>query len=595
MLVELNIDNFAIIDHLRLALRSGLIAFTGETGAGKSIIIDALETLLGGRADANLVRSGSERATVEGVFHIPSQLQEPVHAILEKEELLDDPEWVTLAREIRTNGRNIARVNGRSVTTGLLRELGEYLVDVHGQSEHLSLLRVSQHLRLLDRYAASQEPASNNGKPIPSIQSLLGQYQATFRKIREVQRQLDALRLTESDAARRVDMLTYQIQEIEISRLRPGEEEELKEERNRLANAEGLSKLAQQALEILDEGTPETASVTDLFGQVVHALTSLARIDAAQAALATEAQEQFEALSELARSLRTYLEGIEFNPRRLDQVEERLALLQTLKRKYGESIPAILDFGERARQELETITHSEERVHELESECAAFLERLSQEGILLSQRRRQAAAQLNQAIEKELADLNMTGARFQVDFQQSEDELGAATSNGHKVAYTLNGLDHVEFLIAPNPGEGFKPLTKIASGGETSRLMLALKNVLAQADEIPSLVFDEIDQGIGGRVGSIVGEKLWSLARRHQVLCITHLPQLAVFSEQHFGVEKQVEGGRTTTVVKSLEGQDRLVELAQMMGDVSEGTLKSARELVLMAEQRTTSPGVKKK
>ncbi len=595
MLSELNIDNFAIIDHLRLTLRAGLIAFTGETGAGKSIIIDALETLLGGRADANLVRSGSERASVEGVFRIPSQLQETVHAILEKEGLLDDLEWVTLAREIRTNGRNIARINGRSVSTGLLRELGEFLVDVHGQSEHLSLLRISQHLRLLDRYAASQaqEAASNNGKPALSIQSLLGQYQATYRKIREVQRQLEALRLSESDAARQVDMLTYQIQEIDSSRLRPGEEEELKEERNRLANAEGLSKLAQQALEVLDEGTPETASVTDLFGQVVHALTSLARIDAAQATLAAGAQEQFEALSELGRSLRTYLEGIEFNPRRLDQVEERLALLQTLKRKYGESIPAILEFGESARQELETITHAEERINELESESQALLERLSQEGRTLSQKRREAAGQLNQAIEKELADLNMTGARFQVDFQQTEDELGAGTANGRKVAYTLNGLDRVEFLIAPNPGEGFKPLTKIASGGETSRLMLALKNVLAQADEIPSLVFDEIDQGIGGRVGSIVGEKLWSLARRHQVLCITHLPQLAVFSEQHFGVEKQVEGGRTSTVVRSLEGQERLVELAQMMGDVSEGTMKSARELVLMAEMRTTSQAAK--
>jgi DNA repair protein RecN (Recombination protein N) len=596
MLVELNIDNFAIIDHLRLTLRTGLIAFTGETGAGKSIIIDALETLLGGRADANLVRSGSERASVEGVFRIPPQLQESLHAILKKEELLDDPDWVTLAREIRTNGRNIARVNGRSVTTSLLRELGEYLVDVHGQSEHLSLLRVSQHLALLDRYAASQaqESASKNGKPEPSIQLLIAQYQATYHKIREVQRQLATLRLSESDTARRVDMLTYQIQEIESSRLRPGEEEELKEERNRLANAEGLSKLAQQALDVLDEGTPETASVTDLFGQVVHALTSLARIDAGQAAVAVETQAQFEALSELGRSLRTYLEGIEFNPRRLDQVEERLALFQTLKRKYGETIPVILEFGERAHKELETITHAEERINELESECQVLLEQLSQEGSSLSQKRRAAAVQLNQAIEKELADLNMTGARFQVDFQQTDDELGTATSNGRKVAYTLNGLDRVEFLIAPNPGEGFKPLTKIASGGETSRLMLALKNVLAQADEIPSLVFDEIDQGIGGRVGAIVGEKLWSLARRHQVLCITHLPQLAVFSEQHFGVGKQVEAGRTSTVVRSLEDQERLVELAQMMGDVSEGTLKSARELVLMAAERTTSPSKKK-
>jgi DNA repair protein RecN (Recombination protein N) len=577
MLTELHIENFAIIDQLDVTFQPGLVAFTGETGAGKSIIIDAVETLMGGRADANLVRVGAERATVEAVFHLTQPVQTQVQAILEREELLDEPGYVTLGREIRSNGRSVARLNGRSVTASLLREVGEYLIDVHGQSEHLSLLRVNQHLGLLDRYASASQQSE--------LDELLQAYQETYQRLAENKRQVEEIRQAERDAARRSQMLSFQIQEIEGAHLKPGEDAELRDERNRLANAESLTKLAQEALLALDEGTPEAPAATDLLGRVVHALNGLARFDPRQASQHEQAQAAAEGLAELAHNLRAYLEEIEFNPRRLDQVEERLDLINNLKRKYGESIPEILQAGLEAQEELLTITHAAERLQELEAEQAALLEKLAQHGLALSATRRAAAEQLSFAIEHELSDLHMSGARFQVDFQQAADSHGVTLPDGRRVAYHSHGLERVEFLIAPNPGEGFKPLVKIASGGETSRLMLALKNVLAQADHVPTLIFDEIDQGIGGRVGAVIGEKLQRLGQTHQVLCITHLPQLAVFGAQHLHVEKRLEHGRTTTQVRQLEGEARILELAQMLGSITQGSLQSARELVAMAQK----------
>ncbi len=576
MLTELRIENFAIIDHLDVQLEPGLVTFTGETGAGKSIIIDALETLLGGRAEALQVRTGAERASVEAVFRIPDASREALHAILQREELLDDPDYLTVGREVRLSGRNVARVNGRSVSAGLLRELGEFLVDVHGQSEHLSLLRVPQHLGLLDRYAT--------GLPVSTLPQALEAYRTSYQRQQEVQSELDEIRQAERDAARRSDMLSFQIKEIDAARLHVGEEEALREERNRLANAEGLTTLAQQALLALDEGMPEAPAVTDLLGQVAGSLAGLARLDPSQTALHENAQALFESLSDLAHNLRVYLEGIEFNPKRLDQVEERLALILTLKRKYGDSLAEVLEFAENARRQLEQITHAAERLQELESERQRLLARLGEQGQALGRLRRAAAATLEQAIENELADLHMAGARFQVDFQQRPDPEGALLEDGQRVACQPYGLERVEFLIAPNPGEGFKPLARIASGGETSRLMLALKNVLAQADRVPTLVFDEIDQGIGGRVGTVVGQKLWQLGRQHQVLCITHLPQLAAFGKQHFHVEKAVLSNRTVTRVKRLAGEEREIELAQMLGGLSDGTRQSARELLQMVD-----------
>ncbi|OGO27653.1 MAG: DNA repair protein RecN [Chloroflexi bacterium RBG_16_52_11] len=573
MLAELHIENFAIIERIDLQLEAGLIIFTGETGAGKSILIDAVETLLGGRAEATMIRSGADQASIEGVFSLSENVRNALLPVLQREELLDEPDQLILAREIRTNGRNLARVNGHTVSASLLREIGEHLIDVHGQSEHLSLLHVRQHLSLLDSYA--------------NVGTLLSAYRKTYNTLLEVRRDLTELRHAEREAARRIDTLTYQLTEIEAAHLRPGEDQELTDERNRLANAEGLATLAQEALLALDEGTSETPSATDLVGQIVHALHSLSRLDTSQTPLKDQAESVFENLSDLSRVLRNYLENIEFNPKRLDQVEERLALIHNLKRKYGDSISGVLAYADNAQTEIETITNAAERIQELEADESNLLEELGKLGIALSQKRHQQAGKLAGVVENELEDLQMSQTQFKVDFQVRSDPQGVPSADGVRLAFDSTGLDQVEFLIAPNPGEGLKPLAKIASGGETSRLMLALKNVLAREDQIPTLIFDEIDQGIGGRVGQVVGNKLWSLAHRHQVLCVTHLPQLAAFGDQHYQVEKYLDGGRTITRVSRLTGDKRLTELAQMYGEISQGTLQSAREILQAVENRT--------
>ncbi|MHB8193542.1 MAG: DNA repair protein RecN [Bellilinea sp.] len=577
MLTDLHIENFAIIQELDLSFQPGLTTFTGETGAGKSIILDALMALLGGKADATLIRLGADRASVEGEFTIPSANREAICALLEAEDLLDDPDTVSVAREMRQNGRSAARINGRSVSLSLLRDLGQYLVDIHGQSEHLSLLNVRQHLHLLDRFASSHED--------------LDAYRTTYRELRRVQKELAALRQAEKDAVSRTDLLEFQAGEIEAANLSPAEEEELRQERTRLANAEGLNTLCQQAVALIDEGSPETPAISDLVGEMVQAVDSLARIDPALNGLMEQAQTLSETLSDLGRDLRGYMEGIEFNPHRLEQVEERMDLINRLKRKYGGSIEAVLEFARKARADLDNIAHATERIAELEQHESELRAVLAKQAERLSEVRRQAAGRLASAVETELYDLNMAGAQFAVDIQRVPVSDGLSLSDTSSVAYDETGIDKIEFLIAPNPGEGLKPLVKIASGGETSRLMLALKRVLTQADSIPTLVFDEIDQGIGGRVGSVVGEKLWQLGRNHQVLCVTHLPQLAAFGDQHYSVRKQVDGGRTTTQVEVLDGKTRLVELAQMLGAVTEANLSSARETLEMAQQRTTALG----
>ena len=585
MLNELHITNFAIIDELELHFIPTLNIFTGETGAGKSIIIDAVEVLLGGRVDATMVRSGVERANLEATFRIPQTNKAVIQELLQQEELLDEPDMVTLAREIRSTGRNIARINGRTTSTSLLRELGEYLVDVHGQSEHLSLLRVKQHLSLLDNYGRGIHAVDQaTSKP---IENLLEAYRTTYQKIHTLQRELEHLQAAEKDAARRSDLLNYQINEIESARLHLNEESELQEERNRLANAENLATLSQQALQILEEGEPETPAASDLIGQVVDAVVNLARLDPSQEELASQTQTLVENLTEITSALRLYQDTIEFNPRRLDQVEERLDLLHNLKRKYGATIDLVLDFATQAKQDLDEITHASERIAEIDIQLNQLLAQLGEAGSALARTRRFAAERMAKEIENELVDLQMPGARFQVEFQLITDAPFALLPGGGQTGFDASGIERIEFLIAPNPGEGFKPLVKIASGGETSRLMLALKNVLAQADQVPTLVFDEIDQGIGGRVGAVVGKKLWQLAEQHQVLCITHLPQLAAYGEAHFRVEKAQDQGRTTTHVSQLSEDGRLSELAQMMGQISENTLRSAREMRQSVPQRS--------
>ena len=573
MLKELRIEDFAIIDQLEITLADGLTTFTGETGAGKSIILDAIVTLMGGRADNEFIRAGADRAVLEAVFQIPTENRTEIEQVLAREEIFESelPNEITLGREIRQGGRSIARVNGHSVNVRLLQEIGSYLVDIHGQSEHLSLLNEKSHLSLLDRYTGAQQ--------------MVDEYQAQYHRLMTLRRELNDLRKNEQETARQKDFLTYQITEINNARLFPGEDEDLRHERDRLANAENLASLTQQMAVILEGGGPDAPSVIELLGEVVRLINQLTRLDASQAELAEQINTSLENLNDASLQLQDYLEKVEYNPRRLTQVEERLSVLNNLKRKYGVTIEDVLLFAANAEERLETLTHADERILEIEKEEAVLLEDLTARALALSKKRHKAAKIMSEAVERELKDLNLVDARFTVNMQCVPDENGLPF-DGKRVHFDANGVDRVAFLIAPNPGEGFKPLVKTASGGETSRLMLALKNVLAQADYIPTLIFDEIDQGIGGRVGTVVGEKLWLLSRQHQVLCVTHLPQLAAFGTQHYCVFKEYDEGRTYTRVSKLDTPARIEEMAKMFGQANTANLQAAGETLKFAQQR---------
>ena len=574
MLTELRISNFAIIDKLELEFSSGLVTFTGETGAGKSIILDAIEALVGGRTDTGNIRAEADRAQLEAVFHLEGSNRDAVNRLLEAEDLNDEPDYVTLAREIRREGRTVARINGHTVNLKLMKDVGSLLVDIHGQSEHLSLLDVHSHLNLVDRYCDNQPQ--------------LSEYRVNYNNLQNIRRELRELHRREQDAARRTELLTFQAEEIEAAKPIPGEEVELKEERNRLANAENLAELGRTILALLDESEPEMPNISDLTGQLSHALNALAKIDPSKNNLSEMGENLSVLVAELTMDVHAYLEEIEYNPRRLEVLEQRLELLRNLEKKYGGSLEKVVEYAKNARQELDQIATASDRIAELAGRESSLLNTLAEQALLLSEIRKQAAKNLSAAVEKELTDLNMPAARFDVSFSTRLDENGVQMADGERYHFDENGIDQVEFLIAPNPGEGLKPMVKIASGGETSRLMLALKKVLAQADEIPTLIFDEIDQGVGGRVGFVVGEKLWLLAREHQVLCVTHLPQLAAFGDQHYSVEKQILNGRTQTRVRLLESDERLTELAQMLGAVSDTHLMTAEETLQTARQRTS-------
>jgi DNA repair protein RecN (Recombination protein N) len=572
MLVELRITNFAIIESLHLEFNPGLVILTGETGAGKSIIMGALEMLLGARVDMSTLRQGSDYASVEAVFRIPPSIKDSLLQRLKDEELLDGTDYISLTREMRADRPNIARVNGHRASVALLVELGESLVDIHGQSEHLSLMKVTQHLGLLDRYAGAT--------------GLLGEYQETYRELRGTQNELIRLRQIDQEAEQRKDLLSFQVEEIELAGLQEGEENQLIERRNRLMNAEKLSDLSLKVLAVLDDAPGNQPTIIDMVGQIMGSVEDLSKIDPSLEDLIGKTAGLNDSLFELGKELRSYQENLEFDSQELEKVQERLVLIQDMKRKYGQTIQDILAYQDRANSELEEITTRSDRIEELLSAETHLMSELGQRGQALSEARHGGARQLATELEVQLNDLKMAGARFEVDFKEVEDPEGVLNKSNQRVKFYPDGLEKIEFLVETNPGEGLKALAKTASGGETSRLMLALKNVLAQADQISTLVFDEIDQGIGGRIGAVVGEKLYRLTSEHQVICITHLPQLAGFGKQHFQVAKSLIDGRTAIQVHEIQGEDRLVELATMLGGPSEKNLESARELMAYVAER---------
>lgn len=630
MLLELTIKDFAIIDSLHLRLHRLFNVFTGETGAGKSIIIDAVNALLGGKIGAEYVRAGCERATVEGVFSIdalpaiseewtPLELEDgegaafgatngastvfeafdqaeashlqrlqvdaasadariALAALLREYDITPEDGQLILSRDIfRSSGRTVARINGRALSQQVLQQVASWLVDIHGQSEHMSLLRPDQHVNFLDRYAE-----------LLPLRAELGTKVTEWRNARKT---LQSLQQTERDQSRRAEFLRFEIGEIEKAELRPGELEELEEERKVLSNAEHLREhceLVYGAIKGVDVGGDDYKPAIDQLRIAQRSLSELARLDKSLQEYADNLAEAMYQLEDVAASISSYESDIEDNPRRLSEIEERLDQIARLKRKYGATIEEILERSAEDQAELDTITNRDEIIAKLQRQDSEHRREIGQIAQELSARRREAAQRLSVAMEEQLNDLNMRRARFSVEIEQVPDEQGVpANVNGQPEQYyacDLTGIDRVQFLIAPNPGEPFKALTRIASGGETSRLMLALKTILTSADATPTLIFDEIDAGISGQSGQIVGAKLWMLTQNHQVICVTHLPQIAAFADTHYNVSKQIFDDRTMTIVNELRPEQRVREVAHIMGgNVTEFSMKSAEEMLARA------------
>lgn len=559
MLLELTISDFAIIDHTSIHFEEGLNVLSGETGAGKSILIDALGAVLGTRVSSGVVRTGSRMARVEAVFALDDVSAEAdVRGLLEDAGVGSEEPLLILGREIHASGRSVARINGHPTTVNTLSAIGERLADIHGQSDHLSLLRPAAQLDLLDRYAGTLPLRAEVGDLLRAWRNLVVRMQAIAQGARE--------------RAQRVDLLAFQVEEIERASLVVGEVETLERERQVLANAERLRLDAAEALLALsgdDAGAETTLGVLGPLRAVDKILAGVAQIDQGAASVAERAAEALVVLEDLAGDLRAYGEHVEGDPQRLEDVEERLELIRTLSRKYGGSIEEIMVFGESAAAELGTLTGEESDLDVLQDRAAALASDLGTRATALSLARQHAAERLASQMESSIAALNMGRAQVRIELTQRDDDHGVPFTPGgavRTVACEESGVDQIAFLLAPNIGESLKPLGRIASGGETARLMLALKSILSEVDATPTLVFDEIDVGVGGRSGHVVGEKLSDLAERHQVLVITHLAQIAAFGDVHFRIAKAESDGRVVSQVDPLEDRDRIEELAAMLG-----------------------------
>lgn len=578
MLKRLTIRNFALISSLDVSFCDGLNVLTGETGAGKSIVLDALSAVLGGKADAEMIRAGENRAVIEATFQY-TPIRAAMNDYLDAGDLLDEPEddEIVLSREIRTTGRSSARVNGRAVTQAILREIGGFLVDIHGQSDHLSLLNPGSHLALIDRFADNAQSLSD--------------YRAQLKAYREAQSELQALAGSDAEKERRREMILYQLDEIDGAKLKRGEEEPLTLERDRIGNAETLNRYLSKGFDLLEGRGERQPGVVDQLNALQGCLDRIARLDADRGEWTEIVLNLLDESANLLDAFRAYREEIDYDPNRLTEVEDRLHLIHSLERKYGATIDDVLAFAERIRAELETIENADERIRVLAAEAVKRKEALSGIAERLSLRRREVAGRIAERVEAELADLSMGTATFEISMKLEEDADGLQFSDGRAYAFNSSGSDRAEFMIAPNRGEGVKPLAKITSGGETSRLMLALKNTLAEADEIPTMVFDEIDTGISGRVGAAVGEKLWRLSRNHQVICVTHLPQLAAFRDAHFSVTKIVLNDRTETGLRLLNEEESAREIAMVLGGAGAENLQAAKAMIAEAERTKRKNG----
>jgi DNA repair protein RecN (Recombination protein N) len=575
LLFELRVKNLGIIEDMTWRLRDGLNVVTGETGAGKSLVIDAVESLLAGKADEEVIRYAAEEAQIEGVFILPQREKfSPLRELLAQKELTADEETLTIDCKLSRHGPSIVRVNAHTIPKLLLRQIGRLLIDIHGQSEHLSLLDRKYHLDFLDSYAHALD--------------LRNSISIKASELYKVEQELKALEKDEEDRTRREEFLRFQLDEISRAQLREGEEEELERERNILSSTEKLKALSYETYRIIYEEDVSHHSVPalDKLNEAAQTMKKLVELDPALRQQLDYLDETLYSLTEVAREIRAYGDRLEYDPNRLEEIETRLELIRSLKRKYGQTITEVLDYLAKTERELDRVCHSAERRSQLKELCTCLKQEIGRIAYQLSRERCKAARRLVTDVKKELRDLNMPQVEFEVSISQERAQEGIPFPDGESYAFSTEGADTVEFMVSTNPGEPLKPLARIASTGEISRFALALKGALSEADNIPVLIFDEIDIGVGGRSGEIIGKKLWILARNRQVVCVTHLPQIAAFADAHFSVHKEAASARTLSILENLDGEARIKELAIMLAgpQYAEASLQNAHELMHKAE-----------
>ncbi|MBP7582722.1 MAG: DNA repair protein RecN [Spirochaetes bacterium] len=567
MLLEMRIKNFVLIEELSLKFDRGLNVLTGETGAGKSILIDALSGILGEKMTTDMIRTGFEKSALEGVFDITGLQQ--VRSILEESGIDCDDNTLVLKRELFSSGKGRCFANATPIPIGKLKEISDYLVDIHGQNEHQNIARIAKHREILDGFAV--HPA------------LLVRIQALYQKLFELKEALGSQEIDEREKARRMEYLSFAIREIDAAKLSPQEEEELKNESQILSNAEKIFTDINTASELLkgDRG------ILPGLKRAEQCLSAVSRYDSNVSDTLDGIRNSLYSLEDAAQFLRDYERSINYSPQRVNDVEERLSLIANLRKKYGATVAEVLDFAEKSRRELEAISTSEERVGALKAEYQKAVREAKTVALELSESRKKAAKALEGKVMAELGDLAMGGTSFRVSITRETSPDGEIEAGSDKYVLYPHGIDRVEFLIAANAGEDLKQLRRVASGGEMSRIMLALKNVLLSSDIVESLIFDEVDAGIGGKTADTVGRKLKALSKNRQVLVITHLPQIAAMSDIHFTVQKSSSGNRTVTSVKRLNRSEKIREVARMLSGekVTDITLRHAEEMVATSER----------
>jgi len=561
MLVQLEVENVAIIEKIKIPMQEGFTVLTGETGAGKSIIIDSLNALLGSRVSRELIRSGAEKAFVQGLFSYTSDKYDKLDELLDSMGIEpQEDKSILISRTFTESGKNICRVNGTMVTVGMLKEIGQRLVDIHGQHDNQSLLRAETHIELLDSFAGEKLAAEK------------AEYRVLLQELNSLKGRLKTLAGSDKERECTLDMLRYQIGEIEAARLYIGEDTELENKSKILAHAEDIVLAFSNAYQWLYGDDGENDSALDKIGFSLDAIRKIEDLDPDYMNISNALEDINEKLSDITREIRIIRDGTEYDPQLHKYIEERISLIQGLKRKYGETIEDILKYLDDAKKRLDEIERSEELIIQLKKEIEEVERKLHKHCEIMNKLRKDAAKKLEDGILNELKDLEMPKTQFEVSIVSCPEE-----------GFTENGTDKVEFLFSPNMGEPLKPLSKIASGGEMSRVMLAIKTILADIDAIPTLVFDEIDSGVSGKAASKLGEKLKTVAKSHQVICITHHAQIASQANTHYLIEKEEKNGRTLTLVRKLEGADRENEIIRLLSGehATEAAKKLARELLV--------------